>query len=510
MLDQVNILVIDDEQIMREGCSRILSKNGWTVITAENGRQGLDEIQARPEKIDAVLLDLMMPGVSGMEVLDQIRTIDANLLVIVITGYATVESAVEAMKKGAYDFIPKPFTPDQLRIVVRRALERRALQKEAEFLRRERERSLRDIATEKSKMKTIINCMGDGVLVCDRDGCIVLTNPAASRMLKTSESSLLGNFLSQCNLHSELSKTIEESLKAKDLSYTSVSQELSIGESGEIFLRAHTAPVRNDIGEVMGSVTVLEDISHLKELDKMKSDFIAMVAHELRAPIAAVEQQLTVILNKMAGEVTKKQEQLLFRAKERTKGLLDLIKDLLDLSKIEAGKMVQYMEPLSLQEVIQRVVDMMRAEAEGKKIDLQFSGPNQISLINADRNSMDGIFTNLISNAIKYTPEGGKVWVTLSEEGGFVKATVSDTGIGVKKEDLPRIFDKFYRVKTTETRQIIGTGLGLSIVQSIVDAHLGSISVDSEVGKGTTFTVLLPKESNPTNCRPRSGENSGA
>jgi signal transduction histidine kinase len=117
-------------------------------------------------------------------------------------------------------------------------------------------------------------------------------------------------------------------------------------------------------------------------------------------------------------------------------------------------------------------------------------------MINADRNSMEGIFTNLISNAIKYTPEGGKVWVTLGEGGGFVKATVSDTGIGLKKEDLPRIFDKFYRVKTTETRQIVGTGLGLSIVKSIVDAHLGSISVESEEGGGTTFTVLLPKESN--------------
>ena len=129
--------------------------------------EGLNEIQAQPEKIDAVLLDLMMPGMSGMEVLDQIRTIDPNLLVIVITGYATVESAVEVMKRGAYDFIPKPFTPDQLRIVVRRALERRRLQKEADFLRTEREKSLRDIATEKSKIKTIINCMGDGVLVCD-------------------------------------------------------------------------------------------------------------------------------------------------------------------------------------------------------------------------------------------------------------------------------------------------------------------------------------------------------
>jgi two-component system phosphate regulon sensor histidine kinase PhoR len=495
-----NILVIDDEQIMRDGCSRILSKDGWSIICAENGNQGLEEIKGRPEQMDVILLDLMMPGMSGMEVLDHIRTFDPNLLVIVITGYATVESAVEAMKKGAYDFIPKPFTPDQLRIVVRRALERRTLQEETEFLRREREKSLRDIATEKSKIKTIINCMGDGVLVCDRDSCIVLSNPAASRMLKAPETCLIGNYLTQCNLPPELSKTMEESLQAKDMSYASVSQELSVGESGEIFLRAHTAPVRNDIGETMGSVTVLQDISHLKELDKMKSEFIAMVTHELRAPIAAVEQQLTVILSKMAGDVTEKQEQLLSRAKQRTRGLLDLIKDLLDLSKIEAGKMVQYKEPLLLQEAIQRVVDLMRAEAENKKIDLQFSIPSKVSLINADRNSMEGIFTNLISNAIKYTPEGGKVWVALGEEGGFVKATVSDTGIGIKKEDLPRIFDKFYRVKTTETRQIVGTGLGLSIVKSIVDAHLGSISVESEEGNGTTFTVLLPKESNPAPC----------
>jgi PAS domain S-box-containing protein len=342
--------------------------------------------------------------------------------------------------------------------------------------------------------------MGDGVLVSDRDSCIVLSNPAASRMLKAPETCLLGNNVNQCNLPPELSKTMEESLQTKDRSYTSVSQELSVGESGEIFLRAHTAPVRNDIGETMGSVTVLQDISHLKELDKMKSEFVAMVTHELRAPIAAVEQQLTVILNKMAGEVTEKQEQLLSRAKQRTKGLLDLIKDLLDLSKIEAGKMVQYKEPLLLRDVIQRVVELMRAEAENKKIDLEFSIPTKVSLINADRNSMEGIFTNLISNAIKYTPEGGKVWVDLGEEGGFVKATVSDTGIGIKKGDLPRIFDKFYRVKTTETRQIVGTGLGLSIVKSIVDAHLGSISVESEEGNGTTFTVLLPKESNPAPC----------
>jgi PAS domain S-box-containing protein len=490
MCEQVKILVIDDEQIIRDGCSRILSKDGWGVITAENGNQGLNIIQEKLESLDVILLDLMMPGMNGMEVLEKALSICPNLLIIVITGYATVESAVEAMKKGAYDFISKPFTPDQLRIVVKRALERRALQKEAELLRLERERTLRDIATEKSRIKTIINCMVDGILVCDRESCIVLCNPAATLMLKSSESNLLGKSLSQCNLPIELSNIIEEGLRANERGYTSVSHELTIGET---YLRAHTAPVRNDLGEVIGSVTVLQDISHLKELDRMKSEFIAMVTHELRAPIAAIEQQLTVLLNKIAGELTEKQEKILLRAKERVKGLLDLIKDLLDLSKIEAGKMVQYKEPLYLGEVIQKVVDLMRVDAEQKKIDLQLFLPDEISIINADRNSMEGIFTNLISNAIKYTPEGGRVSITLSEEGSFVKSQVSDTGIGIKKEDLPRIFDKFYRVKTSQTRQIVGTGLGLSIVKSIVDAHMGSISVESEEGKGTTFTILLPK-----------------
>jgi signal transduction histidine kinase len=318
-------------------------------------------------------------------------------------------------------------------------------------------------------------------------------------MLKIPEGSLPGNFLLQSGLHPDLSRTIDESLQAKEAGYTSVSQELSIGE--ESYLRAHTAPVRNDLGEIMGSVTVLQDISHLKELDKMKSEFIAMVAHELRTPIATVEQQLSVILSRFAGELTGKQEELLARAKERTKGVLTLIKDLLDLSKIEAGKMVQYKEPLTLQEVIQRVLDGMKEDAVRKNIALEFHPPDQASLIHADRSSIEEIFTNLISNAIKYTPERGEVRVNLGEEGQFVKATVSDTGIGIKNEDLPRIFDRFYRVKSAETRQIIGTGLGLSIVKSIVDAHLGSISVESEVGKGTTFTLLFPTESQSTNCK---------
>ncbi len=176
------ILVVDDEKIIRDGCEKVLSKEGWEVRTASSGVAGLEILQERP--YDLLLLDLKMPGLSGMEVLQRVKELYPELLVVVITGYATVESAVEAMKAGAYDFISKPFLPDQLRIVARRALEKKALEWEAERLRREREKGLREIAGEKSKIKTIIQCMADGVLVTDHEGNVVLYNPAFLRLLK--------------------------------------------------------------------------------------------------------------------------------------------------------------------------------------------------------------------------------------------------------------------------------------------------------------------------------------
>jgi signal transduction histidine kinase/FixJ family two-component response regulator len=491
MAGGARILVVDDEQIMRDGCTRILSKDDWEVVTADSGEAGLEAIK-QGDGFDVVLLDLMMPGIGGMEVLEATQQVDPNLLVIVITGYATVESAVEAMKKGAYDFIPKPFTPDQLRIIVNRALEKRSLQREMELLKSERERSLRDIATEKSRIATIINCMGDGVVVCDRDSCVVLSNPAAGRMLRVHESSMIGNPLSQCGIDGTLTETIMESLRSIDTPFPTVSQELCVSAPTPVFLRAHTAPVRNDVGETLGSVTVLQDITSLKELDSMKSDFVAMVSHELRSPVASIHQQLSVMLEGLSGDLTERQLKMMRRAKERASGLLDLIGDLLDLSKIEAGMAVQYKEPLRMEELLGRVRELMLPEAETKGLRLELDVEPPLRLVKGDRNNLEGVFTNLVSNAIKYTPEGGEITIRATGEGENVRVEVSDTGIGIAKGDLPRIFDRFYRVKSEKTRQIVGTGLGLSIVKHIVEAHLGKISVESEEGGGSTFIVVLP------------------
>ena len=486
------IIVIDDEAIMRDGSRRILTKENIDVVTAENGEAGLDLVKASPDAFDVMLLDLMMPGMSGMEVLEHVREIAPSILVIVVTGYATVDTAVEAMKKGAYDFIPKPFTPDQLRIVVHRALEKKALEEETKRLREEAEKSLKDVAKEKSKTHTIINSMTDGVLVVDKDGSVALLNPAATRFLSVAADEVLGKAVDEIQVET-LTHVIKNVLEGESENLSGVSQEIQVHPNGrEVYLRCHAVPVRDERGALLGGVAVLQDITQLKELERMKADFVAMVTHELRAPVAAIEQQLTVILKGLAGEINERQARMLGRAKERAKGLLDLVKDLLDLSKIEAGMQVQYMEPVNIGELLTKVVDLMRSQAEQKGLHLEFELESALPSVNADAANMEGVFTNLISNAIKYTPEGGRVRVVGKREGDYIRIDVQDTGIGISEKDLPRIFERFYRVKTEKTRQIVGTGLGLSIVKQVVDAHLGTIDVQSVENQGTLFTVKLP------------------
>jgi signal transduction histidine kinase len=182
------------------------------------------------------------------------------------------------------------------------------------------------------------------------------------------------------------------------------------------------------------------------------------------------------------------------RAKERTHALLALINDLLDLSKIEAGFVVQKKEPTQITDVLQKVIELLSPEAELKKISLQLSGGEELPQVMADRGNMEEVFINLVSNGIKYTSQGGAVRLCARIEGSHLCVEVSDNGIGISAEDQPRIFDKFYRVKNAQTRKIMGTGLGLPIVKGIVEAHLGSIELESQPGIGSKFRVYLPLE----------------
>ncbi len=228
----------------------------------------------------------------------------------------------------------------------------------------------------------------------------------------------------------------------------------------------------------------------LKAVEQMKSDFVAMVAHELRSPLASIEQQLAVILAGILGEINPRQQEMLGRTKERTHALLNLINDLLDLSKIEAGFAVQHKEQVRIEEILIKVVEIIRPQAEAKNISLELSLPPDLPQVMADRRNLEEVFLNLVSNGIKYTAEGGKVWLTARVQGSYLLVEVGDNGIGISPEDLAHIFDKFYRVKNVQTRRIMGTGLGLPIVKRIVEAHLGTVEVESQLGVGSIFSRI--------------------
>ena len=486
-----SLLIVDDEKLIREGIQRLLARENLRLTLAENGARAWQLLQQ--ETYDLVLLDLMMPEMSGLELLERLQEKIPDQMVIIITGAATVELAVESMKRGAYDIVTKPFTPDQLRQVVRRALEKRALQVETEGLRREREKSLKDIATEKGRIQTIIHCMADGVLVTDQVRNVALHNPALTHLLKLVPESLGGRPLPVLPGLEKMAGAIGQVLQESCDPGATISQEFLIQEDPPVFLRSHTTAVRGESGEVLGSVTVVQDITYLKIMDQMKNEFVAMVAHELRAPLAAIQQQLQVILQGLAGEVSRKQQELLLRARERADGLLELIHNLLDISKMEAGRYFQQKETLDLSAAVERVLALFKPQAEAKGLTLRLIAPQDLPTIQADPQGLEEILTNLIHNAVKYTPEGGAVQVTLSPQSKYLRIQVADNGLGIAPEDLPRIFDKFFRVKNEKTRKIVGTGLGLPIVKRIVEAHLGYLEVESQINQGTTFTVLLPQ-----------------
>lgn len=481
----MRVLVVDDEKVIREGCERALSGRGYEIRKVQNGDEGIAILEK--ESYDIVLLDLMMPGIDGFSVLKWIRQYRPGTLVIVITGFATVAKAVAAMKEGAFDFVGKPFTPDYIRLVVQRAAEKRALQAEAERLREEHMLDIETIHEEQSRLQTVFTCMDGAVLVTNRDGIVVLHNPAAIRLLDIQTDPVTGKHLSDSIRDSGAVAMVEEVVA----SGTATTIEFPSGTISRNFLRARCAPVRTASGKVVGSVTVFYDITPEKRMDQLKSEFVAMVVHELRAPLASVEQMIYAI-NACGPDGTERKDHLLGRISVRIKDQLQLIENLLALSRLETGALSLNLEPTNGNEVLAEVVEVVGPKAESCGIELQCERCPQEWWINADRAQIRVVFTNIVDNAIKYTPSGGRVTVSSQAGSSLAKVRVADNGIGIPADNLPNIFDRFFRVKGKATRGITGSGLGLSLVKKVVEAHRGYIDVESGPDRGTTFIVSLP------------------
>lgn len=474
-----SVLIVDDENRVRQVCSQMLCQEGYEVAQAEHAEMGLEKIAQR--HFDIILLDLLMPGMSGLEALTQIRALHPDTVVVVITGYATLDHAVEAMKKGAFDFISKPFSPQDLRLVVTKAIEHI--------------RTLQDIANEKSRVRTMINHLADGVMATDVRKQVALSNHAFLNLVGYHGISPIGLPVEALVSDNRILEMIDEALAMHADQFTELTAEVCIvsrGHADERIIGVRCVPFRDRLGRNLGTITVLHDITTLKKMEQMKSDFVSMVSHEIRGPLNSIIMQHKVILDELAGKVTEKQREILTRASEKMNALVTLSSELLDLAKMESGLITMEKEMLDLAAVIEDQVAFHRPKAGAKGIALELPALAALPLVLANRINMEEVLSNLIGNAIQYTLENGRVTVSAAVDGDYVCIRIADTGLGMAPEELEHIFTRFYRVKNEKTRYIVGTGLGLPIVRSIVEAHHGRITVESEPNQGSVFSVYIP------------------
>jgi two-component sensor histidine kinase/GGDEF domain-containing protein len=233
----------------------------------------------------------------------------------------------------------------------------------------------------------------------------------------------------------------------------------------------------------------------LRKIDEMKSEFVSVASHELRTPLASIKNAVQLILNGKTGEINETQAKFLSMAERNINRLTNILNNLLDLSRIESGKIAMKFEELDLRAFIEFILTSFKTQADEKSIQLRMDLPQELPSVYGDREKLEQILTNLLGNAIKFTPEGGEISISAKsypEDGNMLALSITDTGIGIAKDQLDKIFDKFYQVEGSLHRTISGTGLGLAITKGLVEGHQGKIWVESEVGKSSTFTFTLP------------------
>lgn len=349
------------------------------------------------------------------------------------------------------------------------------------------------ILENESRLKTVLEGLISGVLMTDKDGRIVLLNRSAEEILGFTPEELLGRSFDQANLPFELTELIDLCLHSREY----IRDERTFYFPEERLLEINLRPMFHVGEDAAGVLIILHDITAVRKLERMRSEFVANVSHELKTPIASVKGFAETLL---AGalqdqETARSFIKIIFDESER---LNRLIGDILDLSKVESKRVPLQFSPVHLNSFMEHTVQMLESEALKKNITLQLSTEDDLYM-EADEDRLRQIMINLLSNGIAYTPDGGKVKIMISalntlpgEDPETIRFVISDTGIGIPKKDLPRIFERFYRVDKARSRSSGGTGLGLSIVKHLVELHKGHIAVESEIGVGTKFIIDLP------------------
>jgi PAS domain S-box-containing protein len=359
----------------------------------------------------------------------------------------------------------------------------------AERIRQLRTSDMGKLLVAQQTTEAAIDSLYDPVLVTDAEGHVTKLNLAAEEIFG-SEKENTGRHVGEVARDERIAGAVAEALQSqRPVAGEGMSSVLPLAVDGlERAFRLRTTPMRDHGKHLLGAVTLLEDITHLRELDRLKSEFIATASHELRTPLTSVQMGVHLLLEKAAGDLTDKQVEILSACREDCERLDKLMRDLLDLSRIEAGETQPALEPVRTKDLISAANQELRPQVEAKGLAFKVDAPAELPNVMADRSQVERVLANLVVNAIRYTKQG-EIKISALPRGNFVAVSVSDTGAGIPHEYLPHVFDKFVQVPGAPTG---GAGLGLAISRLIVEGHGGQISAQSEPEKGSTFTFTLP------------------
>ena len=354
--------------------------------------------------------------------------------------------------------------------------------------------NIEQIMAEKRKSESIIRSIDDGILLIDAEGKVTDVNPMAGTILQAEAENLVNRHFLEVVKSEQLFNYIKQSLESgKPARIEEKQRVLTVEREGEKhYFQFSVTPVYRSAGALLGVVLVLRDVTRLAELDRLKGEFVMTASHELRTPLTSLGMSIDLLRESASKKLDDREQKLLSAAHEDLHRLRVLVNNLLDLSKIEAGKMEMDFSRHPLRPLLEKVVESFKLQAEQKGIALSFQVSEDLPQIRADANKISWVLTNLISNALHFTPQGGKIQLTAEAFGPFVQVSVRDNGPGIPFEYQSKIFDKFVQVKTPQA--LGGSGLGLAICKEIVRAHGGTIWVDSAPGGGSTFIFTIPAE----------------
>ena len=540
MMPAATILIVEDETEVRLALCRLLSDVGYKVTGLERGADALEMIQRSP--FDVVITDMRLPDVDAMEILELAKEINPDTAVIVITSTANIETAVDAVSQGAYAYSVTPINPGEIKTIIANALKQQRLSEENKRLVESlqftnkllleaneklqiemtaRKRMEEALKASEERYRGLVNHVRLGIFrsTPEPNGRFLEVNPAMEEITGYSRQELLKMDISKLYIHLEEREAI---IKELALARGKVARELRWRKKDgtKMVVLDTVVAVRDDTGKILYLDAIIEDITERKRMEEdlqeknrqlvkqqqelmektrelevasqAKSEFLAHMSHELRTPLNVIIGFSELMLDGVPGEINNEQRQCLDDVLSSGKHLLDLINEVLDLAKIESGTLKLRLADITLTDVLEELTRTMTPILAPRKQSLDIEVEEGLPPVHADKGKLRQVLLNLLSNATKFTPDGGKLRIEAVRKDHSCQVSVVDNGIGIKKEDQKRLFEPFHQLDNPLSGEKGGTGLGLAVVKQIIEKHGGKIWMESEYGKGSRFTFTLP------------------